>query len=488
MDTSSWRWLKLDPLPLRVLRLLLLTSWVLIFGESCLTLYSRILTENSPKGTQVALAVVSLPLLAGIFWIMVRTVRKRPSSALYFLAAILALGALFRLAWALNIPTVPQSDFASNHAIAHSLSRGEVLSEYGRNQGYPAVLSHAYRFCPDPIAGGVLNVFLSVLTIYLVYRIARQLADPLAGLISALFMALSIPEIMMTSVLCTEVGTLCLMMISFYYFLQALGKPEARSAVLFSGLAFGVAVLFRPVTLVYLPVFLIGIGVVYHRSKTKPWTASAILVTALLAVHLLLVGSFALLAGRLTLVPLENSSAAITILSGTNLQSRGWWQQEDDDLYWSWPESERTQRSISEGMRRITTHPVGFLRLVPEKMATLLADNAYGSDWALFSLYGSWTPGQINITKAYMAVLAQITYLLTLAAGFVYFLRVPRLDQLVPSLLIAMICVTFLPHVLLEVQPRYHHILLGFLAITAGLGTSGLCQGAPAMATERETF
>lgn len=496
MDSLSWRWLKLDPLPLLVLRLLLLTGWVVILCESCLILRGgavfpfedSILAGNGLMGKQIALALASVLLLGGTFWILVYTVRKRPSSVPCLLVAILVFGGLFRLAWALSVPTVPQTDFAVNHEIALSLSQGEVRSEYGRDLGYPAILSLAYRIYPDPISGRILNVILSVLTIYLVYRIAKLFHDPLASLLSALFMALCIPDIMMTSVLCTEVGTLTLMMTSFYFLLKALGKPEDRSAVLFSGLSLGLAALFRPVTLVYLPVYLIGIWVVCHRSKIKPWTTSAILVTAFLAMHLLLVGSFSIAAGRLTLLPLENSSAAITILSGTNLQSHGQWRREDDEMYWSWPESERLQRSISEGIHRITTNPVGFLRLIPEKMVSLLADNTYGSFWAFFSLHGSWNPGQIVIIQRHMAVLAQITYLTTLVAGFVYFLRLPSLDRLVPSLLVAIICATLLPHVLLEAQARYHHILLGFLAIAAGLGTSGLCKGASALTTERHTL
>jgi hypothetical protein len=245
---------------------------------------------------------------------------------------------------------------------------------------------------------------------------------------------------------------------------------------LFSGLSLGVAALFRPVTLVYLPVFLIGICTIHRRSNINRWIGCAILLTAVLSVHLLLVGAFSITTGSLTLLPLENSSAAYTLLSGTNFESHGRWQQKEAEMYWSWPESELLQRSICEATRRITANPVGFVRLVGEKMVFLLADNTYGSGWAFYSLAGPWTPEQIVIIQTRMAVLAQTTYLLTLMAGFIYFLRIPKLDSLVPSLLVAIICVSVLPHVLLEVQPRYHHILLGFLSIAAGLGISGLSK------------
>jgi hypothetical protein len=76
-----------------------------------------------------------------------------------------------------------------------------------------------------------------------------------------------------------------------------------------------------------------------------------------------------------------------------------------------------------------------------------------------------------------MEVLAQVTYFLLLVAAFLYFLLVPRLTRVVPLVLTITIVITILPHVLLEVQPRYHHILLGFLAIAGGAGISRILGG-----------
>jgi 4-amino-4-deoxy-L-arabinose transferase-like glycosyltransferase len=400
---------------------------------------------------------------------------KKASSTSCFLITILVVGALLRLVWIYEFPTIPQSDFAVNDEIAVSLSQGEILSDYARNLGYPAVLSFVYRIYPDPISGRILNVILSCATIYLVFCIGKLFFDPLAGLISALLMALSVPDIMMTSVLCTEVGSLTTMVASFYFILKTLRKPEDRIAAFLSGLLLGAAALFRPVTLVYLPVFLVSIWVVDRRSNIKRWTASAIFLAALLSTHALLVGSFSIASGRFTLLPLMNPSAAYTLLSGTNFESQGHYDDEEAEMYWSWPDSERLQRSISEAIHRITAHPVAFVRLVGEKMVSLLADNTYGSHWAFYSLDGPWTPQQIVIAQMCMAALAQITYFLTLMAGFVYFLRIPNSqDRLLPLLLVAIICASILPHILLEAQPRYHHILLGFLAVAAGFGISGL--------------
>ena len=298
------------------------------------------------------------------------------------------------------------------------------------------------------------------------------MSGPSAGLLSALFMALCIPEIMMSSVLCTEVGTLTLTVASFHFFLRALCRPETRSLPLFSGLSLGLAALFRPVMLIHLPVLLIAFWVVRHRSLLNRWIASGGLLIGFLIVHLVLVGCFSIAAGRFTLLPLKYPPGNYLFLSGTNFESHGGFNDEDAEMYWSWPESERLQRSVATAIQRITTNPLGFVSLVRQKMATLLADNTYGSAWAFYTLDGPWPQGHQQMIQAWMAVVAQTTYVLTLMAGFIYFLFAPRLDRRLPLLLIAMIVVSVLPHVLLEAQTRYHHVLHGFLALAAGFGVS----------------
>jgi hypothetical protein len=63
---------------------------------------------------------------------------------------------------------------------------------------------------------------------------------------------------------------------------------------------------------------------------------------------------------------------------------------------------------------------------------------------------------------------------MALGAGFTYFLRTPRLGDWLPASMIAIMLLTILPHILLVVQGRYHHILLGPLSLAAGFGISGL--------------
>jgi 4-amino-4-deoxy-L-arabinose transferase-like glycosyltransferase len=101
----------------------------------------------------------------------------------------------------------------------------ECSPPYGRNIGYPVVLALTYLIHPDPISGRILNAVFSALSIYLVYGIGRLAGGPLPGLLSALFMTLAVSDIMMTSVLCTDVGNLTLMLASLYFFFRALREP-----------------------------------------------------------------------------------------------------------------------------------------------------------------------------------------------------------------------------------------------------------------------
>jgi hypothetical protein len=127
---------------------------------------------------------------------------------------------------------------------------------------------------------------------------------------------------------------------------------------------------------------------------------------------------------------------------------------------------------VATAIQRIAANPLGFVSLVRQKLATLLEDDTYGSAWAFYTLDGPWPQDHQEMIQARMAVVAQTIYVLTLMAGFIYFLFAPRLNRRLPLLLIAMIVVSVLPHVLFEAQARYHHVLHGFLALAAGFGLS----------------
>ena len=136
-----WRWLKTDPFPWAVVRILVLAGWAIIFYDSLLVLHANLLDLGHLVRERVVLVTASTLLLAGIASPLVWMVRQKRLSVLYALTAILVLGELLRLVWVLGFPTVPQSDFAINHEIALSLSNGEISQTYARNLGYPAILS-----------------------------------------------------------------------------------------------------------------------------------------------------------------------------------------------------------------------------------------------------------------------------------------------------------------------------------------------------------
>jgi hypothetical protein len=101
--------------------------------------------------------------------------------------------------------------------------------------------------------------------------------------------------------------------------------------------------------------------------------------------------------------------------------------------------------------------------MVPEKMASLLADNVYGSAWVFETAGGPWSKEQSDDIESWMTSLAQAAYLIALGAGFTYFLRAPKLGDWLPASMIAIMLLTILPH-----------ILLGPLSLAAGFGIAGL--------------
>jgi hypothetical protein len=417
--------------------------------------------------------VLLLLAVGGLCRLLVRTVRDDPARARAWIVSLLAFGIISRLGWTWSFPTTPQNDFAIDHRIALDLSHGNVLPP-------PTGATSAIQIHSDPISGRILNAVFSALSIYLVYGIGKLAGGPLPGLLSALFMTLAVSDIMMTSVLCTDVGSLTLMLASLYSFFRALPESGRLRWMALSGATLGLVVLFRPNTVMHLPAFLVGAYVACRRSASNHWKAPGAFLAAVLAVLAVLPAAVSIAGGRFTLSPLILPGAACNIRSGANLESHGEYDDADARQCNSWPEAESYARSDSGAVSRIRSAPAAFTAMVQEKMASLLADSTYGAAWVFEALDGPWSKQQRVDIESWRTSLAQAGYLIAPDAGFTYFPRAHKLGDWLPASMIAIMLLTILPHLLL-MQGRYHHILLGPLSLAAGFGIAGSQKTGPGL-------
>jgi len=222
--------------------------------------------------------------------------------ARWWLAGIIAVGAVLRLVWAFQAEEpVALRDPLLYLVLGDHIASGDGYS-YGPGPdqgatayyppGYPVLLGAAVwavrLLAGDVTTFGVaigLNVVLSVATIGLVFVLARRLAGPTVGVVAAGIWALWPNLIFHSGIVLTETLFLFLFVLLL---IVALGHPGAARApgarrLVAMGVLFGLCVLVRPVTLVAAPAFLVlwwGPAV-----RTVLWR-SAVALAAVVAVML----------------------------------------------------------------------------------------------------------------------------------------------------------------------------------------------------------
>ncbi len=127
------------------------------------------------------------------------------------LGLILFIATALRLAWVFYCDTVPVFDFLKYHMGALSLASGQGYRLFGEYTAFEPVgfsfyLSLLYRvFGENLLAPKLMNVFLGVDCVFLVYLLGKRYFRTETGLLAATLLALSPRQIVYTSVISTEI-------------------------------------------------------------------------------------------------------------------------------------------------------------------------------------------------------------------------------------------------------------------------------------------
>lgn len=419
-------------------------------------------------------------------------------SRLIFLGLLLVGGAL-RFAWATLVPTLPVSDFTAHHENALNLAQGIAVS--GKDLGYTLLLAMGYRLSAALLTGKLINAIASTLSLACIYIIGCKLAGPKTGWMAALLYAIYPSEINMVSVLGSEVlATSAALAVAALFILGAGGKPDRKHifAIFGAGFFYGLGLMIKISLLFYFPVILLGIlFLVNFQFIQKAWLTGSFL--AGLAAGLgTVVMAYSLMVGQFSTATLKMRDSA-PFLVGTNISHHGQYSLEDENLYWSWPPNERDRFARQEALRRVLSDPVGFLKIIPAKMKILIASNNYSTiwsmeavDWGTGNMWGVKSNGGENWTKyrdrkydwtktSFYA--AQVAYSVVWFFAFYALLK----KEMSPLSLLALgvLLSTLLPHIVLEVQGRYHHVVMPFITLLAAYGLSKQPDGSDQAGTHR---
>jgi SAM-dependent methyltransferase len=175
--------------------------------------------------------------------------------------AIITVGMLLRLAWALLVPVEPVSDPAAYDAFARTLAKDHVYGWKATEPGAfwavgtSAIVAATYLIVGDSYIGVVaLNLLAAFVTMLLVFRLAELWFDRRTALLATACVAVWPNLIVFTTVLSSELYFIAFTLLGLWYWEKRDGRPWLN--IVLCGVFWGLACYVRPVILL-LPVALI---------------------------------------------------------------------------------------------------------------------------------------------------------------------------------------------------------------------------------------
>ncbi|MBK8618031.1 MAG: glycosyltransferase family 39 protein [Anaerolineales bacterium] len=426
--------------------------------------------------------IIVLVVGASIWWLASKPHPTNENKYLMpILCGVILFGIIIRFLWAILIPAIPADDCQYYYESALRLSHGDFVLT--KNIGYTLLLSAAYRIYPSILAGKLINAAASTLSMILLYLLGVKLIGRKGGLIAMSLFAILPSEIFMVSALSTDILASLFGVLTALLLVNSSKNQRISTAILLlcSGLAYGVGFTIRSSLIFYSPAIVLWFILVYFPIGRNMVKMAGLFFSGIIAgLFVVLIGYF-FSTGQFTIKPLLTQDS-YPFLSGTNFDTSGMWSQEDAQLYFSWPVSERDMLAKKEAFNRIKSDPLGFLLLLPRKFSNLMGNNEYALLWSLqavdwgngnlWGVHGVDNWERISSLRSKLLTTAnlfsQSVYIVICFFSFFAFRQSKNNHVLFMGLIL--ILLTFLPHIILETQGRYHHYIMPFMVLLAADG------------------
>jgi len=318
---------------------------------------------------------------------------KRSRSERRFIAIVLVLFLVSRIAWVLLVPTQPFSDFEEYNKWASIFGQFQPIDgdmyRLSINLAmqpwlYPISLAVLYDiFGQHLIVAELFNVVVGAITLLLVYLLARRLFDSNVARLSAILLLFWPTQLMYTSVLGSEHLALVFALSAFVFLAPVLRHDkESYRKVIIAGLFLGLSFVTRYAVILALPCFIFAIALTRQSFKLKAAHATLLLAAFVLTFGVYL-GATALIWRQVQL-----PAGGLQLLEGTNFASGGTYTNEDTVLYQSHATmAEANQFARAEALRRIRSNPSAFVRLMGDKIVVYWRDDSDGAYFSTQHMY-----------------------------------------------------------------------------------------------------
>ena len=405
-----------------------------------------------------------------------------------FILCLVLVTFMPRIAWILMVNTAPVSDFFLYHDYAIKASQGfyklypDTYPLFPFKFGYPLLLTLLYKvFGASLMAAKILNVFISIIVAILIYWIGKKIFNETAGRIAGLIFALWPAQIMYNSVLASEHMFMLFFAASMAFFVKSQFYVEGGRRYLFpalTGISLALAHMMRPVSFILFPVLLIYLLVFVKNTSLKKAVLHKFGIIALMiAGFVMSMTIFNAVIVNLTGIQVWRSSSGFSLLVGTNYQSSGMYNSEDEKIIneYKYDFDKINKEATRRAIERIKSSPLNFLRLAEKKFILQWTSEDFGLYWSVNKVVEeSPIVELIRNEFKWIELVVQIYYialLLFAAAGFIYS---KRAGNYITTIFLMLFGAFVAAHTLLEVQSRYHYPIVPVLIIIAGYGVSEL--------------
>jgi 4-amino-4-deoxy-L-arabinose transferase-like glycosyltransferase len=398
---------------------------------------------------------------------------------LLFLLFSLAL----RMGWVLFFNSEQVSDFNTMHQSAIAFSKGDY-SSFSLNAYlyifphmtlYVVTLGTLYKLFGVTTFGiKLLNVFCSVASVLIGYKIAKELFSEKSGLMAAFLFSIYPAPIFYTSMFLTENLAIPFLYGSILLIIIALKKNKGIKYWIWSGLLLGVGHLFRGVGPIFaFAIFLYLIFCVKSGWKEKAKNFTAVIFSMMAVIALL---NAVLLATGIMVKPTWKSAMPTSsmFVIGSNLNTNGMWNKEDATLLIRLNyDYEKIDAEAKRLIKERLSDPKAVLFLIQNKFSILWGGGDFSALWWASQKVTTETQFSIWIKTHFLDFIPWIQGLYGLIIiGVILSLRMKlegQEKQMISILWLLFIGITIL-HSLIEVQPRYGYVVYPIFLILAGNG------------------
>jgi hypothetical protein len=420
-------------------------------------------------------------------------------------AAVLITAASLRIWVIRNLPVQPSSDYKTYYDVAVLLSQGNLIkdgvnfcdyiSQFPHVIGYPFFLSKVFKIFGASLSAGLyFNLFLSLISTFLSYRIARNISGKVGGIIALILVAFWPSQILYINHMATEPLFMCISLFSIWLvtYLSKYPFEEGKTSVFFLlnvalGLSLAVGAAVRPMSVILLIAIIIcilqsrvklnldrDVGLM-KKAMSKGWIRIIVIFISYLLCAQVISGSISKAIDRD--LPGSSVSFGYNLLVGLNIDSKGSWNKQDsklmnDKFNETDSAAEAHKAARDEALKRIKENPVGIINLAFEKYTILWSNDDYASFWNLFFFeeQKNLTPEKVKFIND-LIPLNNLYYLLCVFLSILAGRALWSKKTVGPeNIMILFFIGTAILHMILESQNRYHYNILPIFAILAAYG------------------